>query len=250
MPMMAASEGLATVYLVHGAFLLTALAFLVRDVLWLRLLAILANALLITAVWLDTMGMLGETEYWYLALIAINVVHAAVLVYERRLMRLTPAQRALYDSTFAALDRAAVSKLLRAGEWRDYADGDLLAREGERPERLILLSRGEASVRLGAQEIARLGPGRFVCEISFITHKPANASVHAAGPLRCLTWERQALERRLARDRDLCAVMNAAIGGNLAAKLSTQNAGAAASAAVDTEWSDGTGEAMAAATQT
>jgi hypothetical protein len=35
--------------------------------------------------------------------------------------------------------------------------------------------------------------------------------------------------------------MNAAIGSNLATKISTQNAGAAASAAVDTEWANGGG---------
>ncbi len=36
--------------------------------------------------------------------------------------------------------------------------------------------------------------------------------------------------------------MNAAIGSNLAAKISTHNAGATASAAVDTEWVNGGGE--------
>lgn len=241
MPMIAPSGDIATDTLLHGAYFLTALAFLVRDVLWLRLLAISANALAITAGLHAGMGMLDETQYWFVLLIAINVVHAGLLVYERRLMRLTPEEQCLYASTFAALDRTVVKKLLRAGQWCSIKDGDILASEGKRPERLILISEGHADVVLGQRQIAELGTGRFICEISFITQQPANATVRARGPLRCLSWERVALERRLARDPELCAVMNAAIGSNLATKILTQNAGAAASAAVDTEWANGGG---------
>ena len=239
--MIGPSGDIATDTLLHGAYFLTALAFLVRDVLWLRLLAISANALAITAGLHAGMGMLDETQYWFVLLIAINVVHAGLLVYERRLMRLTPEEQCLYASTFAALDRTVVKKLLRAGQWCSIKDGDILASEGKRPERLILISEGHADVVLGQRQIAELGTGRFICEISFITQQPANATVRARGPLRCLSWERVALERRLARDPELCAVMNAAIGSNLATKISTQNAGAAASAAVDTEWANGGG---------
>ncbi len=241
MPMTAPSGDIATDTLLHGAYFLTALAFLVRDVLWLRLLAISANALAITAGLRAGMGMLDEMQYWFVLLIAINMVHAGLLVYERRLMRLTPDEQRLHANAFAAMDRTAVRKLLRAGQWCSMKDGDILANQGERPERLTLISEGRADVMLGQRQIAELGTGRFICEISFITQQPANATVRARGPLRCLSWERAALERRLARDPELCAVMNAAIGSNLATKISTQNAGAAVSAAVDTEWANGGG---------
>jgi CRP-like cAMP-binding protein len=241
MPMMVPSSTIPADYLLHGAFFLTALAFLVRDVLWLRLLAILANVLLITAGLRAGMGMLSPTQYWYILLIAINTVHAGVLVYERRLMRLTPEEQRLYASTFAALDRVHVKKLLRAGRWRWLEEGEVLAKAGEKPDRLMLICEGRAEVSVDQRRIAELTPGRFVCEISFITQKPANATVRARGPLRCLIWEHPALERRLARDPELCAVMNAAIGSNLAAKISSHNAGATAAAAVKTELANGGG---------
>lgn len=239
MPIMTASGDLPTTYLLHGAFFLTALAFLVRDVLWLRSLAILANGLLIVAALYRGGGALQPQHYWYVLLIAINGVHAAVLVYERRLMRMTPEEQRLHEAAFAAFDRVAVKKLLRAGAWCSMQAGEVLARQGEKPDRLILMAEGCADVRLGDRRIAELGPGRFVCEISFITQQPANATVTAHGPLRCLVWDRRLLERRLAKDPRLCSVMNAAIGSNLATKISTQNAGAAAAAAVQTEWANG-----------
>ena len=253
MPMMDPSSDPTTIYLAHGAFFLVAMAFLVRDVLWLRVLAILANGLLIVIALTKGEGSLRPEQYWYVLLIAINAVHAVVLVYERRLMRLTPEEQRLYEAAFAAFDRVAVKKLLRLGSWRVVQAGEILAREGERPEQLVLLSEGSAEVRLGDQRIAELGPGRFVCEISFITQRPANATVSAQGPLRCLTWDRVRLERRLAKDPQLGAVMSAAIGSNLATKIAVQNAGAAAAAAVRTEWANdtaaGNGQAAGAGIQ-
>ena len=113
MPMMDPSSDQMTIYLSHGAFFLVAMAFLIRDVLWLRVLAIVANALLIAIALAKGDGALRPEQYWYILLIAINGVHAAILVYERRLMRLTPEEQGLYEATFAAFDRVAVKKLLR-----------------------------------------------------------------------------------------------------------------------------------------
>ena len=81
MPMMDPSNDPTTIYLAHGAFFLTAMAFLVRDVLWLRVLAILANGLLIGIAITMGEGSLKPEHYWYILLIAINGVHAAVLVF-------------------------------------------------------------------------------------------------------------------------------------------------------------------------
>ncbi len=239
MPMMTLSDDIAANGLLHGAFILIVLAFLVRDVLWLRLLMILANTLMITAALSAGADELELENYWYVLLVAINGVNAAVLIYERRLMRLTAEERRLYETVFSGFDRTTVLKLLRIGAWRSLPAGEVLAREGEKPDRLILMADGAADVCLGDRRIAELGPGRFVCEISFITQRPANATVTAQGPLRCLIWDRPLLEKRLARDARLETVMHAAIGSNLATKISAQNAGAAASAAITTEWDNG-----------
>src|SRR3546814_13607462 len=64
---------------------------------------------------------------------------------------------------------------------------------------------GEASVRVGEQEVARLVAGRFVGEIGFLALRPATATAIATAAdeqqaCRCLAWKAAKLRHRLARD--------------------------------------------------
>ena len=95
---------LSTDTLVHLGFFVFLIAFLVRDVLWLRVLAILAYTVHILRV-----GLLGDDPFdylmlWYATFVAINAGHAAWLVYERRLTRLSAAERDLAALAFPALE--------------------------------------------------------------------------------------------------------------------------------------------------
>src|SRR3546814_9660031 len=87
---------------------------------------------------------------------------------------------------------------------------------------------GEASVRVGEQEVARLVAGRFVGEIGVLALRPATATAIATAAdeqqaCRCLAWKAAKLRHRLARDPAMKSVMYAALGADLAAKIADQN---------------------------
>src|SRR3546814_13146164 len=87
---------------------------------------------------------------------------------------------------------------------------------------------GEASVRVGEQEVARLVAGRFVGEIGFLALRPATATAIATAAdeqqaCRCLAWKAAKLRHRLARDPAMKSVMYAALGADLAAKIADPN---------------------------
>jgi CRP-like cAMP-binding protein len=159
----------------------------------------------------------------------INLGHAAYLVYERSLMKLTEQEQRLHNMSFPTLDRVLVKKLLRSGLWLKLEPGEFLTRQGHTSRYLYLIAEGEAIVRASNREIARLPPGRFVGEIGFLTTSAATASAIAAPsggeeqPIRCLAWDQKKLRKRLARDTALKSVMYAAIGSDLSAKIADHN---------------------------
>ena len=114
-------------------------------------------------------------------------------------------------------------KLLRRGEWIDFAAQDCLARQGIHLDRLLLLSSGEAAVLLGGKIVARLKGGKFVGEVSFLSGDISTAMVVATEPTRCLAWKKERLERLLAREPELVNVFYAAVGKDLAAKVAHHN---------------------------
>ncbi len=214
---------LPTQWFLNAAFVLTAGAFLLRDILWLRTLTIMANFCLIYVAYHGAVGPLWPNIYYYVGLIMINGLHAAYLVYERTQTRLNEEEQRVRDSAFRALDPVAVKKLLRAGQWLSASTGEVLTREGEIAERVFLIAEGEASVKLKGKTLTKLTAGRFVGEISYLTDGPASATVIAAGPIRCVSWHRESLRRLLGRNKNLFSAMYAAFGTDLSAKLAADD---------------------------
>lgn len=217
--------------LVHLGFALSALGFLVRDILWLRLLAILGYSVFCVFQLTRAEGPAWNFLFWYALFMAINGGHAAWLIYERQLVRLSDEECRLRDLVFRALDPLAVKRLMRAGIWVDLPADEVMTREGLPARHLFLIADGEARVIAAGTEIARIGPGRFVGEIGFLRTGPATATALAAPPaggdgpprLRCLAWPQPDLHRRLARDDAMRTTLYAAIGSDLAAKIAADN---------------------------
>lgn len=84
---------------------------------------------------------------------------------------------------FGQLTDTDVAWLARAGRRQRVAAGSVLIREGIPVERLYIVLQGELLVSQGpsAREVARLGTGEVVGEMSFIDQKPPSATVSAAG---------------------------------------------------------------------
>lgn len=208
---------------VNAAFLVASLAFLARDVLHLRLLALVAYAGLLYGVWMHPAWPGAPHFWWYLGFLAINAGHSAWLIWERSQTHLTPDEERVWAEAFPSLDRLLVRRILRRGEWRPVAPGDELVREGEVPARLSVLARGAADVTLNGKAVARLREGQFVGELAYLTGEPATATVVAVRPSRVLAWRREDLQRWLGDQPQLRSVLYAAIGTDLADKIASAN---------------------------
>ncbi len=103
-------------------------------------------------------------------------------------------------SAFADLGDDDLDAVLHVLEARRGAPGDVLFREGEPGNSLMIVLDGELVARVrtpsGTEEkVARLGPGEVVGEMAFIDAEPRSATVAAAesGPATVLEFTRDAL---------------------------------------------------------
>jgi len=96
---------------------------------------------------------------------------------------------------FAVLLVSDVRSRLHSVAERTFKAGDVVFREGDFPDRLYLIGRGEAEVmketRGGPPAVlARLGPGEFFGEIGIMANTPRSATVRAATDLETLSIHR------------------------------------------------------------
>lgn len=94
-----------------------------------------------------------------------------------------------------------VAWMARAGRRLDAATGTILIRQGEAVADMFFLLGGEAAVLVeGVGEVARLGRGEVVGEMSFVDRAPPSATVRAEAGCHVLALPKAAIEARLASE--------------------------------------------------
>jgi len=109
-----------------------------------------------------------------------------------------------------------------AGAPRQLAAGTTLIHEGLPVDALYIVLEGALAVTssaLGGQEIARLGVGEIIGEISFVDARPPSATVTAAQPSTVFVLDRARLHARLEEDAGFAARFYRAVAVFLADRL-------------------------------
>lgn len=98
--------------------------------------------------------------------------------------------------------------------------GETLIRQGIRIEQLFIVLDGELKVmQPGGKEIARVGSGDILGEMSFIDNSPTFASVEAQTKVVVLAIEQRLIKERLERDTAFAARFYKAIASFLADRM-------------------------------
>jgi hypothetical protein len=204
----------------HLGNVLYVVSYLVTDILWLRVLAVLGGLSSLT--WtLTTPTPSAALIGWTLVYNTINVAQIARLWRERRPVRLTAEEQALYAAAFRTLTPREFQRLLAVGWWRQAPAKETLIEQGARPGRILVLASGRAAVKANGRQVATLSPGQFAGEMSFLTGAPTTAAVEALEPVRLVSWAIDDLERFLGKHPELRAALQLVLGRDLAAKLAS-----------------------------
>jgi len=202
----------------HLANVLYVVSYLVTDILWLRALAVLGGLSSLT--WTLTAPTPSLTFIgWTLVYNTINMVQIGRLWHERRPLRLSADEQALYAAAFRTLTPREFQRLMAAGTWQDAPAKEILIEEGARPGRMLVLASGRAVVKAHGRVVAVLQPGQFAGEMSFLTGAATTAAVEVVEPARFVSWATADLERFLAKHPPLRGALQIVLGRDLAAKL-------------------------------
>lgn len=211
-------------YLVHVGYAVQLCALLARDVLWLRAMLVVAQSVLAYYAW--TRGLLPYV-FWNLLFVSINLWWVARLLRERAAVTLPDDVRELHQRHFAALTPAEFLRLWREGARGSMTDARLV-REGQRPELLYFILAGEVDVVRGGRQVARLGPGNFVAEMSMLTGEATSADAVARGSVDYIAWPAAKLERLQQDNPALWSRLQSVLGHDLVEKLKRTVAAATA----------------------
>jgi len=117
--------------------------------------------------------------------------------------------------------------LARSGTLRPLSDGERLIAEGERIDTLYFVTEGWFDVAVRGVQVARLGVGDVMGEMSFVEKQGASATVTAAGPARVLAVSQAALLAQFRSDEGFAARFYRALAVFLSDRLRSMAPGGA-----------------------
>ena len=203
----------------HLASVLTMAAYLLKDILWLRLLTILSCLAGIAFNFIVPSTPLWTVIYWNILFAVINIVQVAIIIKQRSSVHFTEEEKELHDTLFKNFAPFEFMKLMRGGKWLDAKQGEILATEQKPIDSMMLIYNGLVGVESKGKEVAKLKDGNFIGEVSFITGGAATATVKALLPTRYVAWPKEAISQLLNRNPSMRFAMQAMLSTDLSKKL-------------------------------
>ena len=199
----------------HLALGLIAFSFLVKDILWLRLVSILASSFSVFYNWVIPIEPMWIAIHWNFVFIALNLYHIAVIIYEKRPIKMAPKDKELYETLFKDLSPVEYLKISKVAQWKTFKSGETIIRQEHLVPDLILIYNGTVDVVVENKKVAELKDGQFVGEMSFLTEKTATATCIVKHNTECLVWKQPEFKELLKRNPSLYYTIQSLLSNQL-----------------------------------
>lgn len=204
-------------YFLHIANILFVLSYSVRDIMWLRILALCGVLVSLPYYYLQP-EVLWPPIGWAAVFLAINGYHVWRLWLERRPVELSPDEAKLYDLTFFPLTRRRFRDLVRLGRWADLNTGDVLIRPGQPIDEVVVPLTGSIDAKLGNRHLGRFAAGEIVGAAAF-HDRPLQLEAIAGERCRVLRVPVATIKQHAKRDGQLARTLERIAREDLARKL-------------------------------
>jgi hypothetical protein len=220
---------IAPEYFLHASNITRVFSFSSKDVMWLRVFAILSSMIGLPYFYLQT---LWEPLVWAVLFMTINVYHVWRLWLERRPVKLSSDEDRLYELTFFPLGARQFLELARLGRWTDHNAGDVLLRRGEPISELAVPLTESIEAKLAGSHFGRFPAGAIIgISALFGPHLSPLEAVAGEG-CRVLWLPITAIKQRAHRDSQLARTLDRVAREDRARKLERVLAAGAAPAPV------------------
>ena len=146
----------------HLAFGLIAFSFLVKDILYLRVLSILASLFSVFYNFYIPLEPMWLPIGWNLVFVVVNLYHIAVIIYEKRPVQMSPKEKELYETMFRGLTPVEFLKITKVAEWKQFKAPLPIITQGKPVNDLILIYNGMVDILVNDNKVAELKDGQFV----------------------------------------------------------------------------------------
>ena len=199
----------------HLAFGLIAFSFLVKDILWLRVVSILASLFSVFYNYVIPANPMWLAINWNIVFVVVNLYHIEVIIYEKRPIKMAPKDKELYETLFKDLSPVEYLKISKVAEWKSFKSGETIIRQNHLVTDLILIYNGTVDVVVGTKKVAELKDGQFVGEMSFLTEKSATATCIVKHDTECLVWKQPEFKELLKRNPSLYYTIQSLLSNQL-----------------------------------
>ena len=203
----------------HLAFGLIAFSFLVKDILYLRLVSILASAFSIFYNWVIPLEPMWIAIGWNLVFISLNLYHVAVIIYEKRPVQMSDKHRELYETMFKDMTPVEFLKITKIADWIHFKEGEVITQQKHTVDTLNLIYNGTVNVAVDGIKVAELKDGQFVGEMSFLTEKPATATCVVKHDTELLVWKQEQFKELLKRNPSLYFTIQSLLSAQVSSAL-------------------------------
>lgn len=206
-------------FFLHLSNVLYLCSYSVRDILWLRVLTVVAILAMIPYQYCCSAQPLYEAIAWQTLFAVVNVVQIGRLIMERRPVFLGDDDLRIYNMVFRSLTPREFMKLIAIADHKTADAGTALLKQHEPVEELTLLAKGRSRVEVDGRPVAEVMPGQFVGEMGFLTEQNASASVITSLAVEYLSWPVKELRELFRDNHTLHVKVQGILGVDLVEKL-------------------------------
>jgi CRP-like cAMP-binding protein len=193
-------------------------AFSVRDVLKLRILAIVGEGLTLPYYYFQG-EKLWPPIFWGAAFIIVNAIRIVAVALERRPVVLSDREEKLYRIAFSSIDKREFLKLVSLVQWVDCSPGEVILKKGQHISEAIVAIAGDLEAALSDNSRMALRPGQLIGDVSAYSGLARPADVVARGPGTLARWDLRHVREFTASRPELRANLLRMVSMDLAVKL-------------------------------
>ena len=208
-------------FLGHASYALLVLSMLMRNIVWLRVIALASGMIGIAY---DIFVLADPVSAgWDTLFVLANVYQLLYLAWQSRQVRFSDEEFEFCQNVLPLVPPTLARQFLNVGAWEDLPDGMELTGQGQPVMQLTYIASGTVDVLVHQHHIASCVNGDFIGELGILSGKPATATTVTSSPVRALVFERDKLLHHLRHEPDLKLALQAAFKENLRNKLTLAN---------------------------
>ncbi|MDX8393268.1 MAG: hypothetical protein R8K21_01615 [Mariprofundales bacterium] len=121
-------------------------AYIVRSMLWLRVITIVACLSTLPYFYFQPTPLYAAI-FWQSAFIVVNVINIIILIHEHRPVELSNEEHRLHCLVFKSLTTRELIKLIAISEWKEAYPDEQLVKHGKIIDSLMLVYSGSVDIR-------------------------------------------------------------------------------------------------------